>query len=660
MSDQEQNEEQDGGAFWAEGSRLINIGMGIAALLIALVYSRSCFTAPAAEIAAGAGGVAAVVPAAPSIAGTSVDGSSVELFGNGDVGQTVEVYANGSSIGQAEVRSDGTWRLVTADLPEADYEAVASNVGRAFDQSERVSFTIGEPLPAIELMKPEFASWLAGSTLTAGRDLVITGTGTPSARHILFVNGEEIGSTIAQENGSFVFVLPEAAAGEYDIQVVALGDGDDQLASDDLSVMIVDPTPAVQAAPADEDAGVAEEGTADAEPVFEVAITEINSGENSDTPVTISGTATPGSNVVLLIDGVSINLGPTDEDGNWSFTGILPSGQYNIEAQTFAENNVTGSPAAFANDELDLAAARETTTTHTGRTGLFRVLFGAPAGDAAAVDADTDNSNDADADGDGAVDGSLAGAPAVELIVDASWSMTLPLDSNEEEDRLTPENPDSRIAIAQAAMVNLIENTLPEGAPVAVRAFGNIEGNLACRTDLMASLQPLDRESLAAVVNSIDPQFNANTAIAASLQQVSNDLAETNREKIVVLLTDGQETCGGDPAAVIEQLVADGVQISVNVIGFAILDDELKNQFAEWAEIGNGEFFDASDAELLGDALERSMTVGYRVEDAEGSQVSRGVVGGRLIDLESGVYNILNSAGDIVYENVVITPSSVT
>lgn len=647
MNDQEENEEREGIFAWMDGARLIRTGMGVAAILIALVYARSCFTVPDAGLATGAGGVASVVPAAPSIEGLDTNATSVELFGTGDAGQTVEVYANGNSIGQAIVGSDGTWRLAAAGLAVGAYEAVASNVGRAFDQSNRVNFTIGDPTPAIELVKPEFANWLSNSTITAGRDLVITGTGTPNARHILFVNGQEVSSTIAQGDGSFVFVLPEAAAGEYDLRVVALGDDGDQLASDDLSVSITEPAPVVETDTSDD---VAEE------PTYEIAITAIDNGTDSDSPVTITGTATPGSTVVLLIDGVPVNLGPADENGNWSFTGILPSGQYSVDAQAFATDDVSGSPAATANSQIDLAAARDTNATHTARTGLFRVLFGSPAGDANSTEGGDGNN----ADGDSGADGSLAGAPAVELIVDASWSMTLPLDSNEEEDRLTADDPDSRIAIAQAAMVNLIENTLPEGAPVAVRAFGNLEGNLACRTDLMAPLQPLDRESLSAVVNSIDPQFNANTAIAAALQQVGNDLAGTEREKVVVLLTDGQETCGGDPAAVIEQLVADGVQVSVNVIGFAILDDELKAQFAEWAEIGNGQFYDASDSDLLGDALERSMTVGYRIEDAEGNPVARGAVGGRFLELDAGIYNIYNSAGDLVYSNVVITPSSVT
>ena len=53
------------------------------------------------------------------------------------------------------------------------------------------------------------------------------------------------------------------------------------------------------------------------------------------------------------------------------------------------------------------------------------------------------------------------------------------------------------------------------------------------------------------------------------------------------------------------------------------------------------------------------MTVGYIVSDIDGNFVARGVVGGQFLTLEPGVYNISNSSGDVVYENVVITPGSI-
>ena len=628
------NDERD--AMWFDNTGLIRTGVLVAAILIALLYSRSCFGANAAAPLAA---VPAAGPAALVLDGINVgeDGQTVEFFGTGEPGQTARVFVNSALVGSAPIGADGSWRAQFNGLFSPDnYDAYAEYF-EIDGRSAARSFIV--PAAAITLVKPQFDSWLDGSETEIGRRLTITGNGTPNATHVLYLNGQEAGRAIADENGKFLFVINDAPEGDWEASVVALGNGTDQLESDSIALRVVPAAPVV----------VVEE---EAAPAFDIAITDTVVGENSDSAITVSGTGTPGATVAIFVDGVQVHSAVIGDDGTWSFSGIVAPGTHSIEAQLFdnADGDTSGEAVAIAEAvSFDVVAARENNTTHSGRSGLFRILFGAPVGDGSGT-------ND---DGSAAAD-EAAGAPAVELIVDASWSMTLPLTSNEEEDRLTADNPDSRIAIAQEAMVNLIEETLPEGAPVAVRAFGNLEGNLACRTDLMSALQPLDRESLANVVNGIDPQFNANTAIGAALRQVPNDLAGTDREKIVVLLTDGQETCGEDPAAIIQDLAAQGIDVSLNVIGFAILDEGLKAQFAEWAELGNGAFYDASDADLLGVALERAMTVGYTVQDTDGNFVQRGVVGGRYLELEPGVYNILNRQGEIVYENVIVTPNSVS
>ncbi|MFK7800776.1 MAG: VWA domain-containing protein [Anaerolineae bacterium] len=653
MSSNQEDRDTDGAAIGAGTQNNINLvrtGVWVAAILIAILYSRSCFAAPPA--AAPLAEVAQAVEFdAPTIASVNVSDDTAEFNGRGEPGETVELFVNGNRVGRTLVGSNGQWSYAAAGLGAGAYQVVASHQGRAFDQSERMSFTIEDATPQIELVKPEFDRWLANSSFAAGRDLILTGTGTPNGRHILFVNGIETASALAKDNGDWLFVLPEAAEGDYDLQVVSVGNGDDQESSDILNLAL--------AFPDTTDAAVEVETESEEEvvaaPEYSLNIIDAVAGETSSSAVTISGDGSPGETVALYIDGAFAGSQVIGADGTWSFNNILFDRVYSIEAALFAngDGDTSGEAVAMAGPlEFDLSTDQSTTSTTGDDAAAFRLTFGSGSGDTA----DGGTSDGTGEDGDL---GALTGAPAVELIVDASWSMTFPLDSNAEEDRLTADNPDSRIAIAQTAMVNLIENTLPEGVPVAVRAFGNIEGNLSCRTDLMSTLQPLDRESLAATVAGITPQFNANTAIAAALSQVSNDLAGTDREKIVVLLTDGQETCGGDPAAVIEQLAAEGTQVSLNVIGFAILDDELKEQFAQWAELGNGQFYDASDADLLNTALEGAMTVGYIVTDAEGNFVARGVVGGQYIDLEPGVYNISNSSGDIIYENVFIAPGSI-
>jgi len=39
--------------------------------------------------------------------------------------------------------------------------------------------------------------------------------------------------------------------------------------------------------------------------------------------------------------------------------------------------------------------------------------------------------------------------------------------------------------------------------------------------------------------------------------------------------------------------------VQVNIVGFAIDNDGLKAEFADWASVGGGDYFDTNDAEQL-------------------------------------------------------------
>jgi hypothetical protein len=239
--------------------------------------------------------------------------------------------------------------------------------------------------------------------------------------------------------------------------------------------------------------------------------------------------------------------------------------------------------------------------------------------------------------------------PTVELIIDASWSMVQQLNG-------TP-----RIDIARDTMNGIVNNVIPNGSPVAMRAYGNIEGNLACRSDLMVPLIPLNRGEMSAAIAAVEPQFNANTAIAASLDQVPNDMAEATGKVTVVLLTDGQETCNGDPAASIQSLIDQGFDVRVDVVGLDIADPTLQAEFRRWADIGGGQYYNATDADGLVSALSRSLGIIYLVKDEAGNGVAVGIIGGDDLALPPGTYTIsILSAPDIVLDPITITTGEAT
>jgi hypothetical protein len=122
---------------------------------------------------------------------------------------------------------------------------------------------------------------------------------------------------------------------------------------------------------------------------------------------------------------------------------------------------------------------------------------------------------------------------------------------------------------------------------------------------------------------------------------VAEDLAGASGSKLVVLVTDGAETCDGDPLAEITRLRSEGIDVRINVVGFAV-DDAITNEMFEgWAEAGGGQHFSAEDADDLRKAIEEAASLPYAVLDEAGNEVARGVVGGGTIELPPGNYHIV-------------------
>jgi hypothetical protein len=94
---------------------------------------------------------------------------------------------------------------------------------------------------------------------------------------------------------------------------------------------------------------------------------------------------------------------------------------------------------------------------------------------------------------------------------------------------------------------------------------------------------------------------------------VASDLRAVQGERLVILLTDGEETCGGDPAAAIEKLKKAGATVRVNIVGLAIDDAKLAATFRYWADAGSGSYFDAQGATALNDAMAKAMRVSGRL-----------------------------------------------
>ncbi|MFV2062814.1 MAG: VWA domain-containing protein, partial [Chloroflexota bacterium] len=177
-----------------------------------------------------------------------------------------------------------------------------------------------------------------------------------------------------------------------------------------------------------------------------------------------------------------------------------------------------------------------------------------------------------------------------------------------------------------------------------------------CETRLVQPLAPLKKAKALKLVSKLSAPKKVRTPLGAAIAAVADDLGEVEGARIVVLVTDGDETCGGDPDAAIEALKASGIDVNVNIVGFALEDQALKDQMAAWAAAGGGNYYDASIADELAASLAQALAAPFRVYTAGTDEpLASGTVGGAGVLLEPGTYRVeVLSDPLVVFEDVII------
>jgi hypothetical protein len=245
-----------------------------------------------------------------------------------------------------------------------------------------------------------------------------------------------------------------------------------------------------------------------------------------------------------------------------------------------------------------------------------------------------------------AAENALSAGGAVEIILDASGSMLQKLGG------------ERRIDIAKKTLTRLTAEVIPAGTPFALRVFGREPRS--CQSDLDLPLRPLDPAVVGAKVGALVAKSHAKTPIAASLEKVASDLANVKGERLVILVTDGEETCGGNPWRTIQKLRSGGVNVRVNIVGFAVDDAKVAATFRQWSETGNGMYFDAQDAAGLNEGLAASVRPAFQVRDAKNQVVADGLAGGEAIPLLPGLYTVSLKGQKGHVQHVTVRPKQTT
>ncbi len=131
-----------------------------------------------------------------------------EITGTGAPGRTITITINGGDPIEVTVGDDGTWSYQSEEpLGDGEYTVETEN--------DAVTFTIDTVAPDVAIVTPT-------EDEPTGEKPDITGTAEAGATITIFIDGEEVGQTTANEDGEWSFTPANALAdGDHDVTVRA-------------------------------------------------------------------------------------------------------------------------------------------------------------------------------------------------------------------------------------------------------------------------------------------------------------------------------------------------------------------------------------------------------------------------------------------------------
>lgn len=188
------------------------------------------------------------------------------------------------------------------------------------------------------------------------------------------------------------------------------------------------------------------------------------------------------------------------------------------------------------------------------------------------------------------------GAPAnILFLVDSSQSMKEKISVG------TDAGKEPKMEAAKRVLQEAISK-IPGDINLGLRVFGNGFTGFDSDCQQSALLVPIGKNNRRAIIESARGMLPFGlTPLTYALMQAENDLRYVHGPKTVILISDGAETCGGDPCAYIERLTRIGVKMRVDIVGLGLKrDHDAQNQLNCIAQKSGGKYYDANtSADLI-------------------------------------------------------------
>ncbi|TIM61019.1 MAG: VWA domain-containing protein, partial [Mesorhizobium sp.] len=144
-------------------------------------------------------------------------------------------------------------------------------------------------------------------------------------------------------------------------------------------------------------------------------------------------------------------------------------------------------------------------------------------------------------------------ADRVVIVLDASGSMWAQIDGK------------PKLEIARESLRTVLQS-VPADKEIGFMAYGHREKGSCEDIELIVPPQAGSAGAVSTAADSL--KFIGKTPLTSAVRRAAEALKYTEDKATVILITDGLETCKGDPCALGKELRAAGVDFTVNVVGF--------------------------------------------------------------------------------------------
>ena len=149
-----------------------------------------------------------------------------------------------------------------------------------------------------------------------------------------------------------------------------------------------------------------------------------------------------------------------------------------------------------------------------------------------------------------------------------------------------------KIETARSVLSGLLTD-IGADTKVGLMAYGHRNKTSCDDIQVIAPVGADTPKQLIAALNKIQP--TGMTPIAGALKAAGRTFANKGDNNNVILISDGIETCNGDPCAVAGELSSAGVKTRVHVIGFDV-NEAARKQLKCIADAGHGTYLNAKNA----------------------------------------------------------------